>query len=149
MNRVALGLGLLLIIGGVLVAIGGVGIYTISDKIQSRVNNFLDPIAHYDTTGYQLSQALFGLSWGGPGGTGLGQGFPQEVGDGRPAEVRVLAPAGPVGDGEDADSHGAARGKGQGARSNRERPTDDVRGLYYPLAGSCSCLPLAPCPSPL
>ena len=36
-----------LIIGGVLVAIGGVGIYTISDKIQSRVNNFLDPIAHY------------------------------------------------------------------------------------------------------
>lgn len=68
-----------LIIGGILVAIGGVGIYTISDKIQSRVNNFLDPIAHYDTTGYQLSQALFGLSWGGPGGTGLGQGFPQEV----------------------------------------------------------------------
>lgn len=68
-----------LVIGGILVAIGGVGIYTISDKIQSRVNNFLDPIAHYDTTGYQLSQALFGLSWGGPGGAGLGQGFPQEV----------------------------------------------------------------------
>ena len=68
-----------LVVGGVLVAIGGVGIYTISEKIQSRVNNFLDPIAHYDTTGYQLSQALFGMSYGGVEGTGLGEGFPQEV----------------------------------------------------------------------
>ena len=68
-----------LIIGTVLVAIGGFGVYQISDKIQSRVHNFMDPIGHYDTTGYQLSQALFGMSFGGITGTGLGQGYPQQV----------------------------------------------------------------------
>ncbi|MGP6174257.1 FtsW/RodA/SpoVE family cell cycle protein [Corynebacterium sp. A21] len=68
-----------LLIGSVLVAVGAVGIYMISGKIQERVNNFLDPIAHYDTTGFQLSQALFGMSWGGVTGTGLGQGYPEQV----------------------------------------------------------------------
>lgn len=68
-----------LLIGSVLVAVGAVGIYLISGKIQERVDNFLDPIAHYDTTGYQLSQALFGMSWGGVSGTGLGQGYPEQV----------------------------------------------------------------------
>ena len=68
-----------LIIGTVLVVIGGFGVYQISDKIQSRVHNFMDPIGHYDTTGYQLSQALFGMSFGGITGTGLGQGYPQQV----------------------------------------------------------------------
>lgn len=68
-----------LLIGTVLVAVGAVGIYMISGKIQERVNNFLDPVAHYDTTGYQLSQALFGMSWGGVTGTGLGQGYPEQV----------------------------------------------------------------------
>ena len=68
-----------LIIGTVLVAIGGFGVYQISDKIQARVHNFMDPIGHYDTTGYQLSQALFGMSFGGITGTGLGQGYPQQV----------------------------------------------------------------------
>lgn len=68
-----------LLIGVLLVAIGGVGMYSISDKIQARVSNFMDPIANYDNTGYQLSQALFGMSWGGISGTGLGQGYPQQV----------------------------------------------------------------------
>ncbi|MEZ2121972.1 MULTISPECIES: FtsW/RodA/SpoVE family cell cycle protein [unclassified Corynebacterium] len=68
-----------LLIGGLLVAIGGYGVYMISAKIQSRVNNFLDPLANYDGTGYQLSQALFGMSWGGITGTGLGRGYPDEV----------------------------------------------------------------------
>ncbi|WP_255550136.1 FtsW/RodA/SpoVE family cell cycle protein [Corynebacterium sp. TAE3-ERU2] len=68
-----------LLIGVILVAIGGVGIYQISDKIQSRVANFMDPLANYDTTGFQLSQALFGMSWGGITGTGLGEGYPQAV----------------------------------------------------------------------
>ncbi|AWB80957.1 cell division protein FtsW [Corynebacterium yudongzhengii] len=68
-----------LIIGVILVALGGVSIYSISDKIQDRVQNFLDPIANYDSTGYQISQSLFGLSWGGITGTGLGDGHPQMV----------------------------------------------------------------------
>ena len=68
-----------LIIGMGLVAIGGFAVYQISDKIQDRVENFLDPIANIDNTGYQASQALFGLSWGGVTGTGLGFGHPEMV----------------------------------------------------------------------
>ncbi|AKE40276.1 FtsW/RodA/SpoVE family cell cycle protein [Corynebacterium kutscheri] len=68
-----------LIIGSILVAIGGTAIYQISDKIQARVTNFMDPIAHYDTTGYQLSQSLFAMSSGGLSGTGLGAGHPELI----------------------------------------------------------------------
>ncbi len=68
-----------LIIGLILVAIGGVGVYQVSDKIQDRVSHFIDPLASFDSTGYQLSQGLFGMSWGGITGTGLGQGYPQNI----------------------------------------------------------------------
>ena len=68
-----------LLIGLVLVALGGFGIYQISDKIQDRFSNFLDPLANYDSTGYQLAQSLFGMASGGISGTGLGQGYPQMV----------------------------------------------------------------------
>ncbi|MGX1738958.1 FtsW/RodA/SpoVE family cell cycle protein [Corynebacterium flavescens] len=68
-----------LIIGILLVVIGGAGIYQVSDKIQQRFSNFLDPLANYDGTGYQLSQALFGLSSGGITGSGLGKGHPEIV----------------------------------------------------------------------
>lgn len=64
-----------LLIGVVLVALGGFGIYLISDKIQSRFSLFLDPIGNWETSN-QLAQALFGMSWGGITGTGLGQGYP-------------------------------------------------------------------------
>ena len=68
-----------LIIGLVLVAIGGVGVYQISDKIQARVQHFIDPIGSFHDGGSQLSQSLFGLSWGGVTGTGLGRGYPQNI----------------------------------------------------------------------
>lgn len=68
-----------LVIGLGLVAVGGFGIYQVSAKIQTRVDNFVDPLAHYDSGGYQLAQALFGMSWGGVTGTGLGGGYPQNV----------------------------------------------------------------------
>ncbi|VEH81428.1 cell division protein [Corynebacterium kutscheri] len=68
-----------LIIGSILVAVGGTAVYQISDKIQARVTNFMDPIAHYDTTGYQLSQSLFAMSSGGLSGTGLGAGHPELI----------------------------------------------------------------------
>lgn len=63
-----------LLIGVVLIAIGAVGLYFISDKIQDRVSYFLDP-----TSGYQLSMGLFGMSFGGITGTGIGQGYPYLV----------------------------------------------------------------------
>lgn len=75
----ATGRGSWLIIGMMLVTIGVVGVYMVSDKIQARVTHFLDPLGSYDVGGYQLSQGLFGMSWGGIGGTGLGQGYPQNI----------------------------------------------------------------------
>lgn len=68
-----------LLIGGGLVAVGGYAVYTVSSKIQDRVTNFLDPLANFETFGYQPSQALFGLSWGGLTGTGLGYGHPDLI----------------------------------------------------------------------
>lgn len=68
-----------LIIGLLLVAVGAFGIYQISTKIQDRFSNFLDPIGNYDAGGYQLAQALFGMSSGGISGSGLGQGHPEIV----------------------------------------------------------------------
>ena len=65
-----------LLIGVGLVAIGGYAVYQVSTKIQQRVANFLDPLENFETIGYQPSQALFGLSWGGLTGTGLGYGHP-------------------------------------------------------------------------
>lgn len=79
MLYLATGKGSWLFIGAILVTLGAVAVYQVSDKIQERVQNFLDPIAHYDSTGYQLSQALFGMSWGGITGTGVGQGYPNMV----------------------------------------------------------------------
>lgn len=68
-----------LLIGTGLVAVGGYAVYQISGKIQERVSNFINPLEHFDTTGYQPSQALFGLSWGGLTGVGLGHGHPDMV----------------------------------------------------------------------
>ena len=68
-----------LLIGAGLVAVGGYAVYQVSSKIQDRVANFIDPLEHYETSGYQPSQALFGLSWGGLTGTGLGYGHPELV----------------------------------------------------------------------
>ncbi|WIM70996.1 FtsW/RodA/SpoVE family cell cycle protein [Corynebacterium suedekumii] len=68
-----------LLIGVAMVGVGAFAVYQVSAKIQERVTNFLDPVANYDSTGYQLSQSLFGLSWGGITGTGLGQGHPEIV----------------------------------------------------------------------
>lgn len=68
-----------LVIGVALAALGAVGAYMISDTIQIRVANFIDPLSYYDSTGYQLSQALFGISYGGVTGTGLGEGYPSMI----------------------------------------------------------------------
>ena len=68
-----------LVVGIGLAAVGAYGVFQISDKIQDRFTNFIDPVANFDGTGYQPAQALFGLSFGGITGTGLGEGYPNMV----------------------------------------------------------------------
>src|SRR6266498_369981 len=67
------GVGLVLFVGGCLLA------YKLFAHVQVRVASWLDPFADYDTGGYQIAQALFGLGTGGVGGTGLGAGRPDMV----------------------------------------------------------------------
>ncbi|QYH18975.1 FtsW/RodA/SpoVE family cell cycle protein [Corynebacterium aquatimens] len=68
-----------LFIGVGLVAIGGYAVYQVSEKIQQRVSNFIDPFADFDGIGNQPANALISLSWGGLTGTGLGYGHPELV----------------------------------------------------------------------
>jgi len=68
-----------LLIGSVLFVGGCYVAYHLFTHVQVRVQTWLDPSATYDTTGYQISQSLFGLGTGGVGGTGLGAGRPQTV----------------------------------------------------------------------
>lgn len=68
-----------LLVGGIFFAVGCVVAYKLFGHVQVRVTTWLDPFATYDTTGYQVSQSLFGLGTGGLGGTGLGAGRPETV----------------------------------------------------------------------
>ena len=68
-----------LLIGVVLVGIGGVLAYALFGHVRVRFQIWQDPFAFFDTGGYQSSQALFGLASGGMGGTGLGNGRPDQV----------------------------------------------------------------------
>lgn len=79
MLYIATGRASWLILGVGLAAIGAVGVYQVSAKIQDRVKNFVDPIANIDDKGFQLSQSLFGLSHGGITGTGIGKGYPELI----------------------------------------------------------------------
>lgn len=68
-----------LLIGVVLVAVGGVLAYALFGHVRVRFQVWQDPFSFFDTGGYQSSQALFGLASGGMGGTGLGNGRPDQV----------------------------------------------------------------------
>lgn len=68
-----------LLVGGGFFAVGCLVAYKLISKVQDRVATWLDPFASYNTTGYQISQSLFGLGTGGLGGTGLGAGRPDTV----------------------------------------------------------------------
>lgn len=68
-----------LVVGGGFFAVGCLVAFKLISKVQDRVATWLDPFASYGTTGYQISQSLFGLGTGGLGGTGLGAGRPDTV----------------------------------------------------------------------
>jgi cell division protein FtsW (lipid II flippase) len=66
-------IGVLLFAGGAFVA------YHLFSNVQTRVSVWLHVFAHQNTTGYQVSQSLFGLGTGGIFGAGLGGGHPEIV----------------------------------------------------------------------
>ncbi|WP_067687849.1 FtsW/RodA/SpoVE family cell cycle protein [Nocardia jejuensis] len=68
-----------LLIGVAMFAVGAIIAYQLFGHVRVRVEVWQDPLATYYTTGYQISQALFGMATGGIGGTGLGGGRPQDV----------------------------------------------------------------------
>ena len=68
-----------LLIGVVGFAAAALIAYFSFSHVQVRFATWLDPIKYFDTNGYQLSQALFGLATGGIAGSGLGNGRPDLV----------------------------------------------------------------------
>lgn len=67
------------LIGLVLFAAGSVAAYFMFHHVQVRVQNWLNPFADPDGTGYQMVQSLFSFATGGVFGTGLGNGQPGTV----------------------------------------------------------------------
>ena len=66
--------------GGILLgAAGAVLCYFLFSHLRVRVQVFLDPWSSIDGSGYQITQALFAISFGGLFGAGLMQGMPSSI----------------------------------------------------------------------
>lgn len=61
--------------GGVASVIG----YYLFSHVRVRVQAFLDPLGHIETSGFQVSQSLFAIGTGGYFGMGIGQGAPSNI----------------------------------------------------------------------
>ncbi len=67
LSFVAAALGLFLV--------GAFAITRVTPHVQERVDVWLNPYPHAQTTGYQILQSLYSIAHGGVGGTGLGRGI--------------------------------------------------------------------------
>ena len=68
------------LIGGLVIgAAGAVACYMVFSHVRVRVEVFLDPWSSIDGNGYQITQSLFAISFGGLFGAGLMQGMPSSI----------------------------------------------------------------------
>ena len=79
MLYVATGKKFYLVVGLGLIAIGGVGAYLAFGHVQVRVNNWLDPFADAQNTGYQLVQGIYSIADGDLFGVGVGRGLAEQI----------------------------------------------------------------------
>jgi cell division protein FtsW (lipid II flippase) len=68
-----------IILGGLLFSLGSVAAYFLIDRVEVRVQSWLDPWKDPDGTGFQILQSIFNVADGGLTGTGLGAGFSQTI----------------------------------------------------------------------
>ncbi len=72
-----------LVVGSTLFAAGAYTAYRLFGHVQSRVDIWLQPFAHYgdgtDDRGRQTVETMFGMAWGGLLGRGFGNGSPERV----------------------------------------------------------------------
>jgi cell division protein FtsW (lipid II flippase) len=67
------------LLGTLLFSVGSVAAYFLIDRVQIRVEAWLDPWKDPDGVGFQILQSIFNISDGGLTGTGLGAGFSQTI----------------------------------------------------------------------
>jgi cell division protein FtsW (lipid II flippase) len=58
-----------------LFVVGSFAVTQVTPHVQERVNVWLDPYKHAQSSGYQILQSLYSIAHGGFGGTGLGHGI--------------------------------------------------------------------------
>lgn len=68
------------LLGGVMVGgLAGVAAYYLFAHVRVRVGIWIDPWSDVDSTGYQLTQSLFGIGMGNWFGRGIGRGIPETI----------------------------------------------------------------------
>jgi cell division protein FtsW (lipid II flippase) len=68
-----------LFVGGALFLAGALGAYVFVGHVHSRVTDWLDPFASWNDGSQQVGLSMFGMSWGGLLGRGLGMGRPELI----------------------------------------------------------------------
>jgi cell division protein FtsW (lipid II flippase) len=72
-----------LVVGGLMFFVGAFVASRIFGHVQTRIDLWLDPFAHYgegtDDRGRQIVETMFGMAWGGLIGRGFGEGDPGRI----------------------------------------------------------------------
>ncbi len=68
-----------LVAGAGMFSLGGVAAWRLFSHVQSRIEAWLTPFDHFDTTGYQIVQGVFAMGSGSLSGSGLGLGRPDVI----------------------------------------------------------------------